>query len=152
MRARGWSVNIGFMTVQSHSLRRSHQELLKAAQRLAVVARDVRRAPIYDREAQLADVLLVLRDSVLPHIERDERLLYPEIERQLGASASAAHLDDDHLAIRDWIGRLTATKVEDDAELERLLYGLSALINVHVWKEERLYTGVLEALPWPSDG
>ena len=151
MSARGWSVNIGLMTVQSHSLRRSHGELLKAAQQLAVAGREVRRAPIYGREAQLATVLLVLRDSVLPHIERDERVLYPELEKELGASASAAHLEDDHVAIRDWIGRLTATKVEDDAELERLLYGLSALINVHVWKEERLYAGVLEALPWSSD-
>ncbi|MGZ4416240.1 MAG: hypothetical protein ACXVRZ_18005 [Gaiellaceae bacterium] len=40
--------------------------------------------------------------------------------------------------------------VADTAELQRLLYGVHALINVHLSREEDLYVGALESAAWPA--
>lgn len=38
-----------------------------------------------------------------------------------------------------------------DAEtLQQLLYGLHALIDVHIWKEEELYISALDSSSWPN--
>jgi hypothetical protein len=45
----------------------------------------------------------------------------------------------DHLAIRRWIALIAAADVSDTAHLQQLLYGLDALIRVHIWKRERAF-------------
>ncbi len=47
----------------------------------------------------------------------------------------------DHLAIRDWIHQIESCNVNDAAYLQELLYGLDALIRVHVWREQELFIG-----------
>jgi hypothetical protein len=43
-----------------------------------------------------------------------------------------------------------AADLDDTDRLQRLLYGLHALIEVHIWKEERLYLTLLESPAWPT--
>ena len=59
------------------------------------------------------------------------------------------HLD--RVAIRTWIDRLADASLTDSVDrVQELLYGLQALLAVHVWKEERLYGDALAAPPWPE--
>ena len=35
-------------------------------------------------------------------------------------------------------------------KLQELLYGLDALIRVHLWKENELYVAMLDSASWPG--
>jgi hypothetical protein len=56
----------------------------------------------------------------------------------------------DHLAIRSWIAKLSEADEDDVATLQELLYGLDALIRVHLWKEDELMVRPLESPGWPA--
>jgi hypothetical protein len=58
----------------------------------------------------------------------------------------------DHLAIRSWIAKLAEADEEDVATLQELLYGLDALIRVHLWKEDELFVKPLGSSTWPASG
>jgi hypothetical protein len=45
----------------------------------------------------------------------------------------------DHVAIRDWIHQVQICNVDEASYLQELLYGLDALIRVHLWREEELF-------------
>jgi hypothetical protein len=61
----------------------------------------------------------------------------------------AASMNYDHLAIRHWISSLEEADLRDTDRLQSLLYGLDALIRVHMWKEDELFLGTLESADWP---
>jgi hypothetical protein len=67
-----------------------------------------------------------------PHTRLDEQLLYPEVSHRVGTPLLAASMNYDHRAIRRWIDRLESADVADVAKMQELLYGLDALIRVHV--------------------
>lgn len=77
-------------------------------------------------------------------------MLFPELAVKFADPLAIAAMELDHAAIREWIDRLAASSLNGSAPLEQLLYGLHALIAVHVWKEERLFVLALETSPWPS--
>jgi hypothetical protein len=80
----------------------------------------------------------------------DEHVLFPEVASRLRDPLATASMAYDHLAIRDWINRLCAASLSDVNELQELLYGLVALIRVHIWKEDALYLAMLENPSWPD--
>ena len=75
---------------------------------------------------------------------------YPEVDTRLVDPPVAASMNYDHLAIRHWIERIAAVDVTETALIQQLLYGLDALIRVHVWKEDELSLGPLESPSWPA--
>ena len=58
----------------------------------------------------------------------------------------------DHLAIRHWISKLAETDPSDTDRLQQLLYGLDALIRVHIWKENELFLASFDSGSWPHSG
>jgi hypothetical protein len=56
----------------------------------------------------------------------------------------------DHRVIRWWTEKIAEADITDVAELQRLLYGLHALIKVHLSKEEDMYVGALDSAAWPA--
>ena len=102
-----------------------------------------------DRERVRGDVLRMLREDIEPHTKLDEQLLYPAAAERLGDPLVAASMNYDHLAIREWIGDIGDTDIDDIPYLQGLLYGLDALIRVHVWKEDALFLGPLQRPSWP---
>jgi hypothetical protein len=56
----------------------------------------------------------------------------------------------DHLAIRWWIDRIAEARLDRPERLQELLYGLDALIRVHLWKENELYLAMLDWPSWPG--
>ena len=56
----------------------------------------------------------------------------------------------EHRAIRWWTDQIASADVADVHELQRLLYGVHALIKVHLSREEDLYVAALESPSWPA--
>lgn len=90
----------------------------------------------------------VLIGSVLPHEEAEEAELYPILARLLGGTDRMSTMSRGHLEIAHRIrqlGRFLADVEAEEAdpadlvELGRLLYGLHAILELHLIQEEESY-------------
>lgn len=104
------------------------------------------------RLALVADLVAFLQEKIEPHTHVDEQVLYPRAAARMGSPLATASMAYDHLAIRAWIAKLAEADDEDVATLQELLYGLDALIRVHLWKEDELMLHPLESSTWPASG
>jgi hypothetical protein len=136
------------MNVDTKQFRRAHDELEKHAE-LAAAAGSFPTLTAGEREDVRRTLVTFLREQVEPHTKLDEELLYPAVANRLGDPLIAASMNYDHLAIRDWIKRIDEVDVTDTALCQKLLYGLDALISVHVWKENELFLASLGPSSWP---
>jgi hypothetical protein len=136
------------MNVDTKQFRRAHTELEQHAE-LSAAAESFPRLSLEAREDVRRTVMTFLRDEVEPHTKLDEELLYPAVAHRLGDPLIAASMNYDHLAIREWIKRIDEVDVSDTAQCQKLLYGLDALISVHVWKENELFLASLGPSSWP---
>jgi Hemerythrin HHE cation binding domain len=105
-----------------------------------------------ERMQLVADLVAFLHDEIEPHMRIDEDVLYPAATGRLGSPLATAALAYDHLAIRAWIAKLSEAESEDVDTLQELLYGLDALIRVHLWKEDELTVRPLRSSTWPASG
>ena len=129
-----------------HEAFRAWTDELRAAARIL---------PELDAGARLelvADLVAFLQEKVEPHTHVDEQVLYPKAGARMGSPLATASMAYDHLAIRAWIAKLAEADEEDVATLQELLYGLDALIRVHLWKEDELMLHPLSSATWPASG
>jgi hypothetical protein len=138
------------MTDRLGRLLEEHRRVREQAAELCEAARTMPELDPDQRAAALRDIVTLLHERVLPHIWIDERVLYPEIVRRLGDPLVTASMNYDHRAIRRWIDDMAASDARNGGRVQQLLYGLSALITVHVWKEDELYVAALESQSWPA--
>jgi hypothetical protein len=138
------------MNAQFASLRSLDVELEERAELLSDAARMLPTVEPAERAALQARALAFLRGDVREHIELDERLLFPRLTERLGDPLAAAPISYEHRAIRWWTDRIARADPADVDELQRLLYGVHALIRVHLSREEDLYVGALESPEWPA--
>jgi hypothetical protein len=131
---------------QQHAEFRAWTDTLRAA------ARALPQLGEGERLAVVADLVSFLHESIEPHTRVDEQVLYPEIEARMGSPLAAAAIAYDHLAIRSWIAKLASADEDDVETLQELLYGLDALIRVHLWKEDELFVKPLGMATWPASG
>jgi hypothetical protein len=94
--------------------------------------------------AALDAALAFLRESLIPHAWTEDAVLYPMVEQVMHAPGATATMSRDHVEVV----RLTAAlqRVRDSLqgapdpdrrrELQRILYGLYAIIRLHFAKEE----------------
>ncbi len=132
------------MTVDTRGFRNAHRELRKSTADLREVAASFPSLSQDERRTAHRRIVRYLRKEVAPHTQLDERLLYPEAARVLGDPLVAASMNYDHQAIRQWIDDIAAADVADTARVQELLYGLDAIIRVHIWKENELFLTPLE--------
>lgn len=137
------------MTVYTDTFRKAHAELSERTEAIRLAAAKLPELSLDERRATLDELLEFLHGEVEPHTRYDERYLYPEVADRLGAPLATASMNYDHLAIRQWIADLQATAPSDLAKLQELLYGLDALIRVHIWKENELYLPAVGSATWP---
>jgi hypothetical protein len=131
---------------------RQHAEFRAWTDALRAAARDLPHLGSAERLAVVADLVSFRQESVEPHTRIDEQVLYPEIEARMGSPLAAAAIAYDHLAIRSWIAKVASADENDVETLQELLYGLDALIRVHVWKEDELFVKPLGSSTWPASG
>jgi iron-sulfur cluster repair protein YtfE (RIC family) len=95
-----------------------------------------------------------LTHHLLPHAKAEEAVLYPLIDRLMGAADATATMRWDH----DEIVRLAAelarlrealhsgrAPVSIERDLRRILYGLHVLVALHLAKEDEIYAPLLES-------
>ncbi len=140
------------MAIDTGGFHTAHKEMREHAGALRDLAEEAPGLTEAERRDALARVVAMLRSRVEPHTKLDEWLLYPAVADRLGDPLVAASMNYDHLAIRDWISKIENTDPNDPSRLQRLLYGLDALIRVHIWKEEELFLAALESSSWPDMG
>ena len=140
------------MNADATSLRRLDAELEERAELLTEAARRLRLSDLTaaEREELRTRALAFLRQDIVGHMLTEERVLYPKVAQRLGDPLAAAPLNYVHGAIRWWIDEIARADIADVDELQRLLYGVHALIKVHLSREEDLYAGALDSAPWPA--
>ena len=129
-----------------------HDEFRAWTSELRSAARRMPELAASERFALLADIVAFLQEKVEPHTRVDEQVLYPQAAARMGSPLATAAMAYDHLAIRAWIAKLAEADDEDVATLQELLYGLDALIRVHLWKEDELMVSPLDSSTWPASG
>jgi iron-sulfur cluster repair protein YtfE (RIC family) len=133
-------------------LRARHRELVEQIEELRVAAAgagDLDRAAVQRR---IARAISFLSDGLLPHARAEEETLYPLVERTLGSPGCTTTMRRDHVeiarmteALRFLEARLRNNPTRDTIEaLRRLLYGLHAVVMLHLAKEEELYLPILD--------
>ena len=138
------------MTVYTDTFRKAHAEIGEQTEALRLAAARMPGLSLEERRATLDELLEFLHGDVEPHTRYDERYLYPEVAARLGAPLATASMNYDHMAIRQWIAELAETDPSDAAKLQELLYGLDAIIRVHIWKENELYLPAVGSATWPA--
>ena len=138
------------LTVDVGGFHRVHDGIAHRTAELRLAARMLPTLSADERERLRRHVVKFLREEVEPHTKLDEELLYPAAAERLGDPLVAISMNYDHQAIRDMIGQLAACNVDELDYAQELLYGLDALIRVHVWKEEALFLEPLETPAWPA--
>jgi iron-sulfur cluster repair protein YtfE (RIC family) len=133
-------------------LRARHRALVGQIEELRVAAAgasDLDRAAVQRRVAR---AITFLSDGLLPHARAEEETLYPVVERTLGSPGCTTTMRRDHVeiarmteALRFLEARLRSNPTRDTIEaLRRLLYGLHAVVMLHLAKEEELYLPILD--------
>ncbi len=130
----------------------AHEKFRIWTDELRIAARRLPELEPYERMVRVADLVAFLHEEIEPHMRVDEDVLYPAATGRLGSPLATTALAYDHLAIRAWIGKLQEAEDEDVETLQELLYGLDALIRVHLWKEDELTVRPLGSSTWPASG
>jgi heavy metal translocating P-type ATPase len=149
-------VTVPGWTETSASLRHEHRELAPhigrirtVADRLDVVAPDV-------AGEELRAISSFLIGDLVPHEELEDRSVFPMLAKAIGNDDATAALHRTHREIFH-LARLYARLVDelpasgptrdDLPDLRRVLYGLHAILQLHMAQEEELYLGLGDEHP-----
>ncbi len=134
-------------------LRARHAELRAGASQLAHVAAGLNEWSAPDTPDQLTEIRGFLSGRLLPYCEAEDAVLYPMMDKVMGAQPVTSTMTADHDAIRERFDGFTSVVTAigvgppTTAELEALrehLYALWAIIDLHLTKEERILFATLD--------
>ena len=132
------------MEPRTQPLRDEHRALLPELSALRDAA-DAVGTPVAGEHLERANRLL--RRHLFPHMIAEEEVLYPAIDRVAGSPATATLLRD-HAEIRRRTAQLEAATQEPgttrDNERRAALYGLDAIVRLHLANEEELHYPLLD--------
>jgi iron-sulfur cluster repair protein YtfE (RIC family) len=133
-------------------LREEHAHLRPHLDELDAVA-DTLDSWTDETPARLDAILDFLRGHLVPHARAEEDVLYPAVERAMGAPGATATMVADHREIvrrTDALAVGAATGPAAASTLRRQLYGLRAILDLHFDKEEEVLLPVLDAQLTPE--
>ncbi len=149
IRVPGW-------TETSAHLRDEHHDLNPEIGRIRSVADRLDAMAPTEAAAQLRAVRGFLVDELLPHEELEDRSIFPMLSQAMGNDDALAALHRTHREIFHLV-RLFARLVDDlpDSgpvaddlpDLRRVLYGLYAILRLHMEQEEELYLALGDEHP-----
>ena len=140
------------MTASMTPLREEHRELLPRVEIVRAAADSV-GGDTTSLSVLIGEAFDFLAQQLIPHAAAEDAVLYPEVQRIMGAPEATATMSRDHVevhrltdALATLRARLQAGESGDelDNELRRVLYGLHALVRLHFAKEEEVYVPLLE--------
>jgi heavy metal translocating P-type ATPase len=103
--------------------------------------------------ARVRDVHRLLVDEVEPHEEAEQDVLYPALDRVIGGRDPTGPMSRAHVEIAAQIRRLgillddigpDSPDRDDVADLQRVLYGLHAILALHTAQEEESYLSLAD--------
>lgn len=129
-------------------LKSEHAALEPIISRIRTVADGLREPQSGAAVSELRALNKMLADVLLPHERDDDMHLYPDIARLLGGDDPMAAMSGMHreiFRITAILDRMVAQLPTDELdwrtaqELQRLLYGLDAILRVHCAQEDELF-------------
>ena len=135
----------------SAGLRAEHREVAPAVARIRLLADGIDALPAGGAAAELEATRSFLVDDLMRHERQEDRTIYPMLAQALGNEDATAALHRTHTEIFHLIGlydRLVGDlppegpAPEDMVDLRRVLYGLDAILRLHMAQEEELYTSL----------
>lgn len=134
-------------------LREEHRHLFPHVDQLAAAGDAVGRASAGEVQADVDTAYRFLVEQLIPHATAEDEVLYPEVDRLLGARGDMRATDTmrrDHVEVVRLTERLGGLRerlhdgVGEEDELRRVLYGLHAVVALHFAKEEEVYLPLLD--------
>ena len=141
------------METPTQPLREEHRELLPRIQQLRVAADRVGEAPIEETQRAIDEAYGFLVSHLIPHAQAEDSVLYPMVEQVMQAPGATATMRRDHDEVIELTRQLQLLRDDLDGpptseqrrSVQRVLYGLYAVIRLHFAKEEELYLPLLDA-------
>ncbi len=143
----------------STRLRTEHRELAAPIGRIRALADGLGSLPGPEARLELNSVRTFLVDTLVPHEELEDREVFPMLASAFGNDDATAALHRTHAEIFHlvrFVGRLVdevgpdGPAAEDLTDMRRVLYGLDAILRLHMAQEEELYIGLGDAGPAPT--
>ncbi len=129
-------------------LRDEHKELIPHIEQILKVADSLTDAPHEQIRDGVRDVYEFLAYHLIPHAQAEEAALYPVVQQALGSPDATRTMSRDHVEIGRYIEELDELRQDlsprNTRALQRVLYGLYALVKVHFAKEEEVYLPILD--------
>lgn len=141
------------MSTLTQPLRDEHKELYPHIVGIRQAAELIGTATVGETRQAAEETLVFLTRHLLPHAEAEEAALYPVVQKALGSPDATRTMSRDHVEIGRYTGELASllnerpvdTLTPDQAQsLQRVLYGLHALVSLHFAKEEEVYLPILD--------
>ena len=140
----------------SARLRTEHRELAPSLARIRPLADGLGTMRPADALAELRRTRDFLVETLMPHEEAEDREVFPLLAQAVGNDDVTAALHRTHTEIFHLV-RFTDRLVdevpdegpgpEDLTDLRRVLYGLDAILRLHMAQEEELYTALGDEHP-----
>jgi iron-sulfur cluster repair protein YtfE (RIC family) len=134
-------------------VRDEHRELIAQIEVLRTVADSIGAASTESIRNGVGQAYTFLIHQLIPHAQAEEQVLYPTVGRLLRALEATETMSRDHLEVIRLTEELEALRLHvfytpvseaDEQSLRRILYGLYAIIKLHLAKEEEIYLPILE--------
>jgi iron-sulfur cluster repair protein YtfE (RIC family) len=143
------------MAALPQHVRDEHTELVSRSELLRIVADSIgSSAPAESIREDVGQAYTFLMHHLIPHAQAEEQVLYPTVGRLLRTLEATDTMSRDHLEVIGLTQELEVLRLHlfyapltesDEQALRRVLYGLYAIIKLHLAKEEEIYLPILEA-------
>lgn len=143
------------MNTLTQPLRDEHKELLPHIEQILEVANHIPDAPLEQIRGGVREVYEFLAYHLIPHAQAEDAALYPAVQKVLGSPDATRTMSRDHVEVGRYIDELAELQREFSPQnfkaLQRVLYGLYALVKVHFAKEEEVYLPILDERLSPEE-
>ena len=135
-------------------VRDEHRELMLRIELLRTLADSIGSTSAESIREGVGQAYTFLIHQLIPHAQAEEQVLYPTVGRLLRALEATETMSRDHLEVIRLTEELEALRLHlyytpisesNEQALRRVLYGLYAIIKLHLAKEEEIYLPIVEA-------
>ena len=143
------------MNTLTQPLRDEHKQLIPHIEKILEVADSIPEASLEQIRDGIKDVYEFLAYHLVPHAQAEDVALYRVVQKVLGSPDATRTMSRDHVEVERYIEELAelwkGLSSQNYKELQRVLYGLYALVKVHFAKEEEVYLPILEERLSPDE-
>ncbi len=143
------------MNTLTQPLREEHKELIPHIEKILEVANSLPEASLEQIGAGVNEVYEFLAYHLIPHAQAEEAALYPTVQKVLGSPDATKTMSRDHVEVGRYVAELAELQRDISPRnfkvLQRVLYGVYALVKVHFAKEEEVYLPILDERLSPEE-